>query len=345
MLLVIFSIAHPWGIVAANDFQPAAMVPAAESEIGALGPKTYLPIVFLLNGTYLAGCAVFPADNVWNTPVDNLPVLASSDSYINNIGKNATFHADFGSGLWQGAPIGIPFVVVPSSQPNVAIHYTNYGNESDPGPFPIPANAPIEGGSGSSGDRHVLVLENGSCMLYELYNAHPQPNGDWNASSGAKYDLKANGPLRTAGWTSADAAGLPILPGLARYDEVAVGEIRHALRFTVPCTANNYIWPARHRAGSCGSGYPPMGQRFRLKASFNVASAPAQVQVILRAMKKYGIIVADNGSAWYITGEPNPGWDNDQLHWLDSHLHGSDIEAVDTSSMILDPNSGQARQP
>jgi len=288
----------------------------------------------------------FPANNIWNTPVDHLPVHASSAKYIQSIGSAKTFHADFGSGLWEGAPIGIPFVVVPASQPKVEIHYVEYSNESDPGPFPIPFFAPIEGGPNSNGDRHVLVIETASCTLYELYHAYLQPgDGSWNAGSGAVYDLTADGPLRPAGWTSADAAGLPILPGLARYDEISVGEIRHALRFTAPHTQDQYVWPARHQAGAHEIEYPPMGQRFRLKASFDISKAPPQTQVILRAMKKYGIILADNGSAWYVSSAPDKHWDNDQLHWLDQNLYGSAFEAVDSSSLMIDPNSGQAKQP
>lgn len=324
---------------------PGTYVSASSNQQGVEEPQAYLPFITGIRVPAIAGCPVFPYDNVWNAPVDHLPVHARSTQYINNIGASSTFHADFGSGEWEGAPIGIPFVTVPASQPLVKINYIWYGDESDKGPFPIPTNAPIEGGPTSDGDRHVLVIENGSCTLYELYHAYPQPDGSWNAGSGAKYNLMVNGPLRPAGWTSADAAGLPILPGLARYEEVQAGEIRHALRFTAPRTQDAYVWPARHQAGSNGVTFPPMGQRFRLKASFNINNAPTQVRVLLRAMQKYGIILADNGSSWYITGAPNPGWDNDQLHWLDSNLHGSDFEAVDASSLMIDPDSGQAKLP
>src|SRR5512137_216035 len=252
----------------------------------------------------LGGCPVLPADNIWNVPVDNLPIDPDSAAYVNTIGAARHVHADFGSGLWDGGPIGIPFVVVPGSQPLVSINYQAYGDESDPGPYPVPATAPIEGGPNSDGDRHVLVMRQGECKLYELYRAFPNGDGSWNADSGAVYTLTVNGPLRPDGWTSADAAGLPILPGLARYDEVAAGEINHAIRFTVPQTRRAYVWPARHFASSLtGSQYPPMGQRFRLKASFvidNSFSPPARV--ILRALQKYGMILADNGSAWYISG-------------------------------------------
>jgi len=227
------------------------------------------------------GCAVFPANNVWNTPVDQLPVDANSDRYVATIGPNAPAHPDFGSGLWDGGPIGIPYVTVPGTQAKVNVTF-QYASESDPGGYPIPPNASIEGGSSSTGDRHVLVIDQDNCILYELYSAYPQPDGSWQAGSGAIFDLKSN-TLRPAGWTSADAAGLPIFPGLVRYDEVASGEILHAIRFTAPQTRNTYIWPARHEASDLtGANYPPMGQRFRLKASFDISPYPAPVQVKCR---------------------------------------------------------------
>ena len=260
---------------------------------------------------------VFPANNIWNTPVDTLPLDPGSAAYVASIGSSAVVHADFGSGTWDGGPIGIPFIVVPGTQPKVTVHYTAYGNESDPGPFPIPVDAPVEGGSESDGDRHVLVVDKDHGLLYELYRVFLQPDGSWNAESGAKYNLQSNA-LRPAGWTSADAAGLPIFPGLVRYDEVASGEIKHAIRFTAPLTRRAYVWPARHYASSSDdSNRPPMGQRFRLKAGVDISSFSAPVRVILQAMKKYGIILADNGSPWYVTGVPDPRWDNDMLHELD----------------------------
>jgi hypothetical protein len=290
----------------------------------------------------LGGCPLFPADNIWNVPVDQLPIDPNSTAYINTIGAARQVHADFGSGLWDGGPIGIPFVVVPGGQPLVPIDFQAYGDESDAGPYPVPAAAPVEGGLNSDGDRHVLVVRQGECKLYELYRAFPNGNGSWNADSGAVYTLTVNGPLRTAGWTSADAAGLPILPGLVRYDEAASGEINHAIRFTVPQTRRATVWPARHFASShTGSQYPPMGQRFRLKAGFVIdASFSPQAQVILRALKKYGMILADNGSAWYLSGAPDERWDNDVLHELDVVV-GADFEAVDVSSVMVNPDSGQ----
>ena len=285
----------------------------------------------------VAGCPVFPANNVWNTPVDKLPVDANSAAYITTIGASKAGHADFGSGLWDGGPIGIPFATVPGSQAKVAVTF-DYDDESDHGGYPVPANAPIEGGSASSGDRHVLIIDTGACILYELYSAYPNADGSWHAGSGAIFDLKGNA-LRPATWTSADAAGLPIFPGLVRYDEVAAGEIRHALRFTAPQTRNTFIWPARHQASShTGAQYPPMGQRFRLRANFDISSYSAPVQVILRALKTYGMILADNGSSWYISGAPDDRWDNDALHDI-SRLRGSDFEAVDETSLMSDANS------
>jgi hypothetical protein len=276
--------------------------------------------------------------------VDTLPLDASSAAYVAAIGADAYVHADFGAGEWppgSGAPIGVPYVTAPGTQPRVAVTF-DYADESDPGPYPIPLDAPIEGGPDSDGDRHVLVLERDGCILYELYYAFPQADGSWTAGSGAVFDLGSYA-LRPAGWTSADAAGLPILPGLVRYDQVAAGEIRHALRFTAPQTRKAYVWPARHYASSLtGPQYPPMGQRFRLRADFDVSTFSPEVQVILQALKKYGLILADNGSAWYISGAPDERWDNDALHEL-HRLHGSDFEAVDVSSLVLDPDSAQVK--
>ena len=290
----------------------------------------------------IAGCDLFPCDSYWNTPVDQLPVDASSSAYIQSIGANTGLHADFGSGLWDGGPIGIPYVDVPGSQPPVAITF-GYDDESDPGPYPIPPDAPIEGGSLSDGDRHVLVLERDSCTLYEVYDAHPNPDNSWYGGSGAVFDLNAH-ELRPDGWTSADAAGLPILPGLLRYDEAASMQIRHAIRFTVSQTRNVYVWPARHYASSLtGAQYPPMGQWFRLKADYDITGFSAMNQAILQAMKTYGLILADNGSNWYISGVPDERWDNDDLHEL-QQVAGSNFEAVDVSSLILHPDSGRARR-
>ncbi len=286
-------------------------------------------------------CSLFPADNIWNTPIDALPVHPLSDAYVGAIGRDANFHPDFGSGIWppdDGGPIGIPYVVVPAGQPGVEVEFY-YAGESDPGPYPIPPNPPIEGGPHSDGDRHILIVQEGTCLLYELFDARPTAGGGWQAGSGAVFDLRANG-LRPAGWTSADAAGLPILPGLVRYDEVAAGEIAHALRFTAPQTQRAYVWPARHFASALtDERYPPMGQRFRLRADYDLSGFDPQVQVILRAMQRYGIILADNGSPWYVSGAPDERWDNNVLRQL-RRLRGSDFEAVDVSGLMVDPDSG-----
>jgi hypothetical protein len=290
----------------------------------------------------ISGCAVFPANNVWNQPIDHLPVDPNSAAYVATIGADKPLVTDFGSGTYLGAPIGIPFVVVPGSQPRVPISF-QYADESDPGPYPIPPNAPIEGGSQSTGDRHILVVDRDNCVLYEVYSAYPQSDGSWQAGSGAIFPLNSN-KLRPQTWTSADAAGLPILPGLVRYDEVASGEIRHAIRFTAPQTLRAYVWPARHFASSLtATQYPPMGARFRLKAGTDISGFSPENQVILRALKKYGMLLADNGSSWYISGAPDDHWNNDSLHLL-RNLHGSDFEAVDESSLIVDPDSGEVRQ-
>ncbi len=289
----------------------------------------------------LDGCPLFPADHIWNARVDGLPVEPSSNAYINVIRRDAPVHPDFGSGLWDGGPIGIPYVTVTGSQPRVAVTF-DYADESDPGPYPIPTGAPIEGGPASDGDRHVLALDRDNCVLYELYYAVPQTDGSWTAGSGAIYDLTGYA-LRPAGWTSADAAGLPILPGLVRYDEVAAGEITHALRFTAPQTRRAYIWPARHYASSLtGDQYPPMGQRFRLRADFDMTGFSPDVQVILRGLQRYGMILADNGSSWFISGVPDERWDNDVLRQL-RQLTGADFEAVDVSSLMVDEDSGKVQ--
>ncbi|HQE93299.1 MAG TPA: hypothetical protein PLH19_10635 [Anaerolineae bacterium] len=291
----------------------------------------------------VGGCSVFPADNIWNTPVDTLPVAANSAAYVATIGANAVVHADFGSGLWEGGPIGIPYVDVPGTQALVPVTF-DYDDESDPGPYPIPPNAPIEGGASSDGDRHVLVVDRDHCMLYELYDASPVDGGlTWTAGAGAIYNLSSHA-LRPATWTSADAAGLPILPGLVRYEEVAAGEIRHALRFTAPETRHDYVWPARHYASDLtGTQYPPMGQRFRLKADFDISGFSPEVQVILQALKTYGMMLADNGTSWYISGVPDERWDNEVLREL-HEVTGAAFEAVDVSSLMLDVDSGQVKK-
>jgi hypothetical protein len=275
-------------------------------------------------------CPVFPANNPWNQRVDKLPVSANSAQLISSIGLDAHVHADFGSGRWDGGPIGIPFDVVSSTTARRHVSF-EYADESDRVRYPIPPHVHIEGGPHASGDRHAILVDKSSCRLYELYDLRRTSHG-WTAGSGAVWSLRSN-HLRPAGWTSADAAGLPIFPGLARWDEVGRGTIDHALRFTAPQTRRAYVYPARHYASSSNDpSLPPMGLRVRLKASVDVASFPKQARVVLRALQRYGMILADNGSPWYISGAPNRHWSNDQLHSL-GRLTGADFEVVDTSSL------------
>jgi hypothetical protein len=277
-------------------------------------------------------CTVFPKNNPWNQRVDKLPVLAGSGAIVRSIGLDAGVHADFGSGIYNGAPIGIPFTTVSKRQKRVHVSF-DYTGESDKGPYPIPRNAPVEGGRSSSGDRHVIVVDRDACKLYELYAAYPVSGGaSWKAGSGAIWSLRSN-TLRPATWTSADAAGLPILPGLARYEDLQPGGIDHALRFTASRTRKAFIYPARHYASSSTDpSLPAMGQRLRLKASFDVSGFPRQARAVLIALKRYGMILADNGSPWYITGAPNKGCSNDDLHTL-GRVTGSDFEVVDTTKL------------
>ncbi len=277
-------------------------------------------------------CTLFPPDNPWNQRVDQLPLAGNSNVIVRSIGLGDKLHPDFGSGKWRGGPIGIPYTIVSKRQKKVPISF-KYGDESDPGPYPIPRKAAIEGGRTSDGDRHVIVVDRGRCKLYEVYDAHRRNRGRrWRAGSGAVFNLRSNA-LRPAGWTSADAAGLPILPGLARYDEVRKGEIDHAIRFTVERSRKAYVYPARHHASDrTGSNLPPMGLRMRLKSSVDVSRFPPQARVVLRALQRYGMILADNGADWYISGAPSPGWDNDDLHEL-KRITGRDFEVVDTASL------------
>ena len=264
----------------------------------------------------IAGCPVFPASNPWNQRVDKLPVAANSAQLIASMGLDTGLHADFGSGLWDGQPIGIPYNVVDDTQPKVHVRF-EYADESDKGPYPIPAHPRIEGGS----DHHILIVDRTTCRLYELGGAQKTGSG-WTAWAGATWNLRSNG-VRPATWTSADAAGLPILPGLARY-----GDLNHALRFTAERTRRAFVYPARHYASdSTDPSLPPMGLRVRLKASFDTSGFPPQARAVLETLKRYGMILADNGSNWYITGAPDPRWSNDDLHTL-GRVHGSDFEVV-----------------
>ncbi len=272
-------------------------------------------------------CPVFPASSPWNQRVDKLPVAPNSARVVAAIGVDDNVHAHFGSGLWEGGPIGIPITVVRGTQATSRVAF-EYADESDKGPYPIPADVAIEGGRGSDGDRHALIVDRDRCKLYELFALYPAGGGGWRAGSGAIFDLGSN-KLRPAGWTSADAAGLPILPGLARYEEVARGRIDHALRFTVNDTRRAYVWPARHFASdTTDPGLPPMGLRLRLKQSYPIAGFPRQARIVLQALKEYGMILADNGSDWYLSGAPHPKWSNDQLHTL-HRVPGSAFEVVD----------------
>jgi hypothetical protein len=285
-------------------------------------------------------CSIMPADSVWHADVSHLPVLAKSATYVNSIGLTASVHADFGSGTYQGASIGIPITTVSATQAKTKVTF-QYAPESDKGPYPIPKNPAIEGGASSTGDRHVILFDPAHCMDYELFAAYPNGSG-WKAGSGAIFDLASN-KLRPAGWTSADAAGLPILPGLVTWADMKSGHIDHAIRVTVPSTEASYIWPARHEASSSSdSSLPPMGLRLRLKASVDISHLPSQARIVATAMKKYGVIVADNGSPWFISGAPDSHFDNDALHALGT-LVGSDFEAVDESSLMVSASSGQAR--
>jgi hypothetical protein len=334
-----------WGISGGNDtFQRASqspdisrnsLMPVPMGGITADSRGTKVPLV-MDSGPSVGGVPLFPPDHIWNTRADSLPVDSRSAEYIGTIGSTAYLHADFGSGTWEGNPIGIPYNIVNGSQVKKAVLF-DYADESDPGPYPIPDNPLIEGGS----DHHMLIIDQDTKRLYELFAAEKQVDGSWTAGSGAVFNLSGY-TLRPSGWTSADAAGLAILPGLVRYDEVNAGEINHALRFTAPSTRRAYIWPARHYASSVTDpSFPPMGQRFRLKSSFNISGYPYQAQIVLQALKKYGMILSDNGAPWYITGAPDEQWINDALHTL-HQVKGSDFEAVDSSSLMINQDSGQA---
>jgi hypothetical protein len=295
-------------------------------------------------GANLNGFVPLPSDNLWNKDISASPVDTNSAAIINFIGTGAAVHADFGAGQYQGSTIGIPYTVVGAQQSLTPIDYQAYGDESDPGPMPIALNAPIEGyPNPGNGDRHVLVLDNANCFLYELYSSYPQATV-WNADSGAVWDLSAD-TQRPWGWTSADAAGLPIFPGLVRYDEVAAGQIKHAIRFTLSQTKAAMTPPASHFAGnSSNTNAPPMGMRLRLKANFNASGYSIANQVILAAMKKYGLILADNGSSMYISGAPDDRWDNNDLHNL-GNLHASDFEVVQMGPVYTASNMPTGAAP
>jgi hypothetical protein len=282
----------------------------------------------------LAGVTIFPASDPWNQDVSRDPVDPSSDSIIASIGAEGSLHPDFGT-VYDGKPIGIPYVVVGRTQPGVRVEF-EYRDESDGGLYPIPPDAPIEGGPQSDGDRHVLVIDRDNGMLYELFAAHPLEGGrSWKAASGAIWDLKkASTHQRPKGWTSADAAGLPVLPGLVRHDEVEQGSVAHALRFTVQKTRRAYVAPASHFASNNPDpNLPPMGMRVRLKADYDVSSFSRRMQVILTALKKHGMILADNGSDWFISGAPDARWDDNELRQL-RRIKGRDLEVVKMGELV-----------
>jgi hypothetical protein len=313
-----------------GTFKPYS--PASRAQVGKMAYRA-------LN----AGCRFFPADNIWNRDISSLPVDPGSAKYIASMGRTGTLHADFGSGTVGGAPLGIPWLAVAGSQPAVPVSFQN-AVDSDTGPYPVPPDAPVEGGAASTGARHVsIVSQAGGCTLYELSQAQPQTDGSWLAGAGAQWDLSSNA-LRPDGLASADAAGLPILPGLVRYEEVAAGAITHALRVTARRTQNRHLWPARHDAGAPDPALPPLGLRLRLKADVDLSSFPPADRVILTALQHYGVFVADTGPSWTISGTHDDRWDNDVLAAL-ATIPGSDFEAVDESGLMIDANSGQALQP
>ena len=322
------------------------------------GLRVFLPLVTLVSAGFMQACgasdssdspleppndslpvnapvpgrSVFPPDNAWNRDVSSDPVDPNSANLIASCGATRSLHPDFGT-TYDGGPWGIPFVTVRGNQPRVPVSFY-FGDESDPGPYPIPPDAPIEGGPAASGDRHVIVVDIDNWKLYELFDARPVNGGaSWSAGSGAVFDLSSNA-LRPQGWTSADAAGLPIFAGLARYDEVAAGAITHALRFTCPTTRRAYVPPARHYASSQTSpNLPPMGMRVRLKAGVDISTFPADVQVILRALKRHGMILADNGGGFFVSGAPDPRWNDANIDTM-KRLKGSDFEVVMMTGLV-----------
>jgi len=338
------STAGTFPVAVQNPNPGSAISPALDFQVSGPVQNSACSQMSTGQGASLNGFVPFTSSSLWNTDITVAPVDPNSANIINFIGPTIGLHPDFGAGEYNGSYMGIPYTVVDSSQAMIPIAYTAYGSESDAGPMPIPLSAPIEGyPNPGSGDRHVLVLDTATCFLYELYSSYPQ-SSSWNAGSGAVWDLLSN-EQRPYTWTSADAAGLPIFPGLVRYDEVAAGAINHALRFTLPSTSAGFTPPASHWAANSTNTYaPPMGTRLRLKASFDVSGYSAANQVILNAMKHYGLILADNGSAMYITGTPDSRWNNSDLHLLDGAT-ASDFDVIQISPLYTSANVPTGAHP
>lgn len=300
-----------------------------------------LAILFFFSIKSWSQCDTFPKSNIWNTPVTDAPIHKNSALWLNNIGPNKKIHPDFGSATFYRPFIGIPINYTNHLTTKHFVHFT-YKEESDKKAYPIPFITKIEGGPLSTGDRHIISLDTDTCLLYELFNAHRSVKGQWSAGSGAIFDLQSN-DLRPMSWTSADAAGLPIYPGLVRYQELASGAINHALRFTIPRTSKKFIWPARHFASRANNSLlPPMGIRVRLKSSFDIENLSPQAKIIAKTLQKYGMILADNGGPLFITGEPNNRWDNDDLREL-NRLTTHNFEVVDVSHWQMAKNSAEAK--
>jgi len=321
----------------ASSSRPTVVTPAPS---GSVGHSTAA-------GTTLPGttCPAFPSDNVWNTAITGLPVNANSATWLAAMDSSTTnLHPDYGPSNKKSNPYGIPWVIVPSSQPLVKIKFL-YASQSNKGPYPFSASTPIEGGANATGDRHALMVNASTCTLYELYSAHFKAGNKSTAGSGAIWNLNSD-HLRPAGWTSADAAGLPILPGLVNYDEVSSGAMDHAIRFTAQCSQESYLWPARHEAGSSGTSCPPMGARFRLDASFTLPASECSAfcQTVITTMKTYGLILADNGSNWYFQGTADTRWTDAEVDRLKA-IPASEFVAVDESCLQVSANSGEAYQP
>jgi hypothetical protein len=305
----------------------------------------FIAIFFLFSIKSWSYCEVFPKNNIWNTKITDAPLHKNSELWLDNIGLNKNIHPDFGRSTFFRPIIGIPINNTNQLTNKYSVHFA-YKDESDKQTYPIPYNVKIEGGNLSTGDRHIISLDTETCLLYELFNAHRSKNGQWSAGSGAIFDLKSNN-LRPLGWTSADAAGLPIYPGLVKYHELASGAINHALRFTIPKTSKRFIWPARHFASKINDKtLPPMGMRLRLKASFNIEHLSPQAKIIAKTLQEYGMILADNGGALFITGEPNENWDKNDLKEL-KRINARNFEVVDVSQWQVTKNSAEAnlRQP